>query len=721
MPMFSFLNFAKRNSSQKEAHVPSNRKHKDQRLPLPYKKLTSAEIPRRHDSLVEQPVSPRQSTKSPSNIFSRATHRLRHARSFTPIQDALARLHKHSRSRTASAPPALPTPPAPSNSLTTPDSSPVPDWMSDISLDSEDLRPKQRKNYWKTAAGYISRNGHWIGMTSTKHHHAVDSLQDVHESNMTRLEEEHEQEVTAMRRAFEEERRRNRVANQRKLIEQKHAVKQLREAAQQKDNFIAQLQYEKNELINICHRMDQGLVQRDAAIDEQRTRVFRAEQDANRFARNDMDRKMVEDRNAHQRRYINELLDQKQPLEVELDLAKTENVNLKARVKDLENRLASQQRFIQEAVAKSMNSQIEKVLKENKRIMEESEKHRRDVIVLKKKLNSQAGTIKKFDDDNLDQFWQIAFKDEKLDTARQQIRTLRPDASKAVALERELIAANARLARYYTKDGNLSANVRATVNDLLNQLVNARSDLQEAKNEVATLKQVAKEHKDCESKMHGMDQMYEFRENVICALQKHHNRAVQMYQELRVKAGLESQVPEPGAVGMDKIHLRAMFEMAAQRLGVELTEKDFALCEQQDAEMLGHFTQKAWGHEMFDEDSRMLERPLTATERVFPVILENIVKAFYAIIDERPLPTGLHPLIKEEEKAKESGEQEAKAEEEGKPAPVRFANTKGLLDEIRSEAKEKASQKPTEEQEEQTEQEGPVVIDLGDGVERKQF
>ncbi|KAF4543439.1 Histidine-rich protein [Lasiodiplodia theobromae] len=700
--MFSFFNFTKRNSSQKEAHAGP-----------------SSQIAQRHDSLVEQPASPRQSTKSPqSNIFSRATHRLRHARSFTPIQDALARLHKHSRSRTASAPPTLPTLFTPPNSSTASESGPVPDWMSDISLDSDDLRPKQRKSHWKTAAGYISRNGHWIGLTANKHHREVDSLQGVHESNMTRLEEEHDQEIAAMNRAFDEERRRTRAASQRKLIEQKHAVKQLREAAQEKDNAIASLEQDKQQLIEICHRMNQWLQQRDDTINELRARVFRAEQDANRFARDDMDCKMVEDRNARQARYIHELLDQKQPMEVELDMTKSENANLKARVKDLENRLASQQRFIQEAVAKSMNSQIEKVLKENKRIMDESEKHRREVVVLKKKLNSQAGTIKKFDDDNLDQFWQIAFKDEQLDTAHHKIRTLRPDASKAVALERELIAANARLSRHYTRDANLSADVRETMNGLYNQLVQARSDLQEAKSEITTLKQVAKEHKDCESKMHGMDQMYEFRENVICALQKHHNRAVQMYQELRVKAGLESQVPEPGAVGMDKIHLRAMFEMAAQRLGVELTDKDFKLCEQQDAEMLGEFTQKAWGHEMFNEDSRMLERPLTATERVFPVILENVVKAFYAIIDERPMPTGLHPLIKEEEKGKESAKQEAQAEAEGKPAPVRFAKTTSLLDEVRSEAREKASQKPVEEQEEQ---EGPVVIDLGDGVERKQF
>lgn len=166
---------------------------------------------------------------------------------------------------------------------------------------------------------------------------------------------------------------------------------------------------------------------------------------------------------------------------------------------------------------------------------------------------------------------------------------------------------------------------------------------------------------------------------------------------------------------MDKIHLRAMFEVAAQQFGRQLTDKDFKLCEQQDAEMLGDFTQKAWGHEMFDEDMRKLERPLTAAERVFPVILENIVKAFHAIIEERPMPTGLHPLLKEEEKEGESGGQEVKAAEEGKPAPIRFAKTKSLLDEVRSEAREKASQKPTEEQE------GPVVVDLGDGVERKQF
>ncbi|KAB2569763.1 Myosin-9 [Lasiodiplodia theobromae] len=718
MPMFSFFNFTKRNSSQKEAHAgPSNRKRKSQHLPLPCKQLTSAEMAQRHDSPVEH--SPRRSTKSPpSNIFSRATHRLRHAHSFTPVQDALARLHKHSRSRTASAPPTMPTP---STALNISSSSTIPDWMSDISLDSDDFRPKQRKNYWKTAAGYISRNGHWIGMTSTKHHHAVDSLQDVHESNMAQLEEVHNQEIAAMNRAFDEERRRTRAASQRKLIEQKHAVRQLREAAQEKDNAMAKLEQDKQQLIEICHRMDQWLQQRDDTINEQRARVFSAEQDANRFARDDMDRKMVEDRNARQARYIHELLDQKQPMEVDLDMTKTENANLKARVKDLEMQLTFEKQVSQGLITKMVDEQVQKVIDEKKRLIDQSEKYRRQVVVLKRKLNSQATTIKKFDDDNLDQFWQIAFKDEQLDTAQQKIRTLRPDASKTVALERELIAANTRLSRYYTKDGNLPANVRETMNGLYNQLVQARSDLQEAKNEVTTLKQVAKEHKDCESKMHGMDQMYEFRENVICALQKSNNRAVQMYQELRVKAGLESQVPEPGAVGMDKIHLRAMFEMAAQRLGVELTEKDFKLCEKQDAEMLDHFTQKAWGHEVFGEDGQILERPLTATERVFPVILENIVKAFYAIIDERPLPTGLHPLIKEEEKGEESGEQEAKAAEEGKPAPVRFAKTTSLLDEVRSEAREKASQKPTEEQEEKEQPEGPVVIDLGDGVERKQF
>lgn len=534
MPMFSFLKFTKRNSSQKEAHaIPSSRKREAQYLPLPPKKLTAAGNAHRQDSPAEpQPVSPPRSTKSaPSNIFSRAANRLRHKPSITPIQDALARLHKHGRPEAASATsiPSTPsTPSAPPNSPTTSDSSPIPDWMSDISLDSDDLRSQQRKSHWKTAAGYISRNGHWIGMTSTKHHHAVDSLQDVHESNVAQLEEEHSQEIAAMSRAFEEEKRRTRAASQRKLIEQKHAVKQLRQEVSEKDNAIAQLQLERQELANICRRMDERLLQRDAEIDEQRARVFKAEQDANRFARDDMDRKMVEDRNTRQARYIHELLAQKDTLEDDLDMTKTENANLKARVKDLEMQLTFEKQVSKGLVTKLVDEQVQKVIDEKKRLIDQSDKYRRQVVALKKKLNTQATVIKKFDDDNLDQFWQIAFKDEQLDTAQKKIRTLCPNASKADALERELTAANARLARYFTKDGSLPANVRETMNSLHNQLVNARSELEDAKNEISSLTQVAKQHKDCESQTHAMDQMYEFRENVICALHKHHNRVVQM-------------------------------------------------------------------------------------------------------------------------------------------------------------------------------------------------
>lgn len=221
---------------------------------------------------------------------------------------------------------------------------------------------------------------------------------------------------------------------------------------------------------------------------------------------------------------------------------------------------------------------------------------------------------------------------------------------------------------------------------------NSRDELKFLRTKGQGLGKIAEQHNKSEKVIgnchHGFSLQHD------CTLQKQTNHAVDAFDRLCVKSGMDSQIPSAGAAGMEKIHLRAILERMAHFKGHQLTDRDIKFSEEQDAIMLKPSTEPKMCFDGMDEVEKTLGRPLTALERCMPCVLDNMKKALGNIFYNRP-SFSLHPIHRypeaegEDEEGMHSGDKTEDVEEStadqvfNSRRPI-FANTRNMLDEIHS-------------------------------------
>ncbi|KAL1638904.1 hypothetical protein SLS58_008489 [Diplodia intermedia] len=569
----------------------------------------------------------------------------------------------------------------------------IPEWMSTMDLESAELVENTKGCRWKEVGGYIERNGHCIGITNVEHELKMAELQDDHADEVAELKSTYEDQIATLQKQLSAEKKHAnaakhaRAAGQKKVVDQREVINHLKQEADQWGD--------------IHENLTNEVRQRDDTNAALRRRTRTAEETANQLAQVDIQYKMSEDNNKFNTRHIQALFEEKFPIEVEITKTRTLNKHLEDRITDLEKQL-SRQRDVDQAAA------MQQLITENQRLIKQAEDYRDRIQDLHDGFVQQAARMHALEDENNKQFTKLLWSDDELVRAQDELAELRPAAAKVAELETALDYAHYRLAlRYDTHD---PAEATADVRIVQYHLRQVREELAAAKHTIAALERVAEQHARCQSVIAGLHHHCAKREQVLCAAQKINNCTFQHYDDLRLKAGLRSLAPPPGAAGMRKIHLRAMFDEMARREGVELTDEDIALCEQQDAVMLeGRFPEQADGLERFEgrsEEERLLGRPLTAVEKCLPSVMKNIADTMRGIVDGMPIPTNLHPLSKQ-----------LLEEENGVAArPVRAAGgTMSILDEIRNESRAKDAQ----EQSVEPEAAGPSTFN--DGVDRRQF
>ncbi|KAL0262043.1 hypothetical protein SLS55_003478 [Diplodia seriata] len=693
---FSFLKFARRHSVRmEEPDVSDSPPLPIQRLSTIPNKLQVTKTTRLSATCVSpELIHPRQPAKfALTDVLSR--YSLRSPEHATPAPAAPDDAQHDDRSTTSStvstASKTSTTSMTSTSATSVTISSLVPEWMSAVDLEGADLVESTKGCRWKKVGGYIERNGHCIGITNVEHELKMAELQDDHADEVAELKSAYEDQIATLRKQLSAEKKHVNAAKHARAAGQKKVVDQL--------EAINHLKQEAGEWGGIYDNLTNELRQRDDTNAALRHRTRTAEETANQLAQVDIQYKMSEDNNKVNTRRIQALFEEKFPIEVEITKTRTVNKHLEDRITDLEKQLSCQ-RDVGQAAA------MQQLITENQRLIKQAEDYRDRIQDLHDGFVQQAARMHALEDENNKQFLKLIWSDDELVCAQDELAELRPAAAKVTDLETALDYAYYRLAlRYDTHD---PAEATADVRIVQYHLRQVREELNAAKHTIAALEQIAEQHTRCQSTIAGLHHHIAKREQVLCAAQKTNNCTFQHYDDLRLKAGLQSLAPPAGAAGMQKIHMRAMFEEMASREGIELTDEDITLCGQQDAAMLeGRFPEQADGLERLgSEEERLLGRPLTAVEKCLPSVMKNIADTIHGIVDDMPIPTNLHPLSRQ-----------LLEEENGVAArPVCAAgDTMSILDEIRNESRAKDAQ----EQYVEPEAAGPSTFN--DGVDRKQF
>lgn len=601
----------------------------------------------------------------------------------------------------------------------------IPDWMSVMDIVDTDLSGPNP--FWNILGGYIERNGHYVGITESHHAEMMANAQSEHEDEVEDLTTHLEEALMKMRVA-----NRARDAGKKKVGRMQNTINRLECAASEKDQLLNEAQeqarrveanhnkvleaYTKelreikqrfnavhtenndlnheflcakegvrnlakilNETEATCENLVQHRIQDNNKIQELKHRLNVVQQEVNRLPMRDMYCTALEQRNESLSGQVQSLSKENFVLDKKAIGLAQKVAMLEARVADLENLPAEGQ---------SDETDMKAMRKENARLVEQCHGYRVKNHQLKTKVHQKDVRITELEAANDDLFDKNSdLLDEQVD-----IEKLRPVAERAMQLEVQ--ATNLRLelnTRWLQlandpQSGAFGEVIRKQCGQI--QVLEVDNSVLRATNHEMT--KVQEQHKGCEKEIWGANKLYGLAQQVIASLRKQTNHTVDAYDKLRIAAGLQSQFPVPGLVGLNKVQLSAMFEAMCRTYGFQMTEELKEFCMQQDALTL----------EQAPEDKNPLPWNVEPTgfEKAVLSMVDNFGELFERLFDEktRLFDRPLHPMIRAEEvKDEQDGdisehdkpdraENDDTPEQQDDSRPFVFANMKDLLSEVRT-------------------------------------